>query len=120
MGIYLNDTFELKLYNNLNNKLLAIEHYTDSSLQVENGLFLSYHDNASPVSQGSFVKGKADGLWKRWDTLGHTIDSTLFNNGEKIMEVRTGYYKNGALDSFIINDVENDRLKKLTIMIKGN
>ena len=112
IGVYENGLVELKFYNSLNKNLVFIEHYTDSSLQLSDGFFQSYYTNASKEWEGNYLKGKEDGLWQRWDSLGHMIDSSVYNNGEKIMEVHYGYHKNGILDSFIVDSVRTDRLQK--------
>jgi hypothetical protein len=96
-----------------------IEHYTDSSLQLSDGVFQSYYANASKEWQGNYLKGKEDGLWQRWDSLGHLIDSSVYNNGEKVLEVHIGYYKNGILDSFIVNNIRTDQLQKTFYDDKG-
>lgn len=112
LGVYENGLVELRAYNSSNKTLTFIEHYTDSSLQVSDGFFKSYNTNASKEWEGNYSKGKEDGLWQRWDSVGHMIDSSVYNNGEKITEVHIGYYKNDVLDSFIVNNIKTDRLQK--------
>ena len=119
IGVYENGLMELRLYNSLNKNLVCIEHYTDSSLQLSDGFFQSYYTNASKEWEGNYLKGKEDGLWQRWDSLGRIIDSSVYNNGEKIIEVHYGYYKNGILDSFIVNNIKADRLQKTFYDDKG-
>jgi hypothetical protein len=98
---------------------VSIEHYTDSSLQLNDGFFQSYYPNASKEWEGNYLNGKEDGLWQKWDSMGHIIDSTVYNNGEKIIEVHFGYYKNGILDSFTVNNIKTDRLQKTFYDDKG-
>src|SRR5688500_13250291 len=112
IGIYENGRLELRMYNTGNKNLVSIEHYIDSSLKVSDGLFQSYYRDASLESEGNYLKGKENGLWQRKDTLGRIIDSSLYDNGEKIMEVHLGYHKNGSLDSFIVNNIKAVRLQK--------
>ena len=58
------------------------------------------------------MKGKQDGLWQQWDELGRTVDSSFYDNGDKGIVVHYGYYKNGQLDSVIINDIKKDQLQE--------
>jgi antitoxin component YwqK of YwqJK toxin-antitoxin module len=112
IGVYENGLVEVRVYNSLNNDLVYIEHYTDSSLQLSDGFFQSYHRNASREWEGNYLKGKEEGLWQKWDSLGHIIDSSVYNNGEKVMEAHFGYHKNGILSSFIVTNIKADQLQK--------
>jgi len=112
IGVYENGLVELRVYNSLNKNLVFIEHCTDSSLQLNDGLFQSYYSNGSKEMEGNYLRGKEDGLWQRWDSLGHIIDSTAYTNGEKVTEVHLGYHKNGLLYSFLVNSIRTDRLQK--------
>src|SRR5450432_4089901 len=67
LGMYENDLMKLVIYNTSDKSLLLTEHFTDSSLQVREGLFQSYYKNVSIEAEGNYVKGKKEGLWQRWD-----------------------------------------------------
>ncbi len=111
-GAYEGDLLKLMLYNNLDKHLVMIEHFKDSSLQVSDGLFDSYYKNTAKELEGNYANGKEDGLWEHWDSAGHLIDSSIYENGEKINSTQIGYYKNGALDSFVTNDFKSNLLQK--------
>jgi hypothetical protein len=96
-GAYQNGLFELEIFDKRSKKLLILEHFTDSSLQVSEGLFVSFLPNGNKSEEGNYLKGKKDGLWKRWWQKGNIIDSSLFNNGEKILQANFSYYPNGKL-----------------------
>src|SRR5437868_10754834 len=66
-GIVSNDLFEFRMYEALNNNLLLIALYTDSSLQEYEGLFQSFYSNTLKQSGGNYLKGKKNGLWRKWD-----------------------------------------------------
>jgi antitoxin component YwqK of YwqJK toxin-antitoxin module len=110
IGIYKDGTLEFELYHVPTNILLTREHYTDSSLTIQHGLFQTFYFNDALASEGSYVKGVKDGLWVAWDSANRRTDSTIYSNGDKILEVHTGYHRNGKLDSLVINDVKADRL----------
>jgi hypothetical protein len=108
-GEYEDGLMKLMLYNNADKHLIMIEHFTDSTLQISDGLFQSYFVNKSLESQGNYLKGKEDGLWKMWDTLARVIDSAIYNNGEKITEAGFTYYANGVISSEVIRDIKNNK-----------
>lgn len=43
----------------------------------------------------------------------------MYSQGKKILEIHTGYYKNGKPDSFIVNDIKADRLNRKYYNDKG-
>lgn len=66
------------------------------------------------------MKRKEDGLWQGWDSLGHIIDSSVYNNGEKIIQATFGYHKNGTLESLIINNFKTEMVEKTYYDDSGN
>ncbi len=112
-GIYENDgLFEFRLYNSSTKKLIIIEHYKDSSLQVNEGSSESFYANDVTESKNKYISGKPDGLWLRWDSTGRIIDSTVYENGEKVTETSLGYHKNGIMDSLVNTNFRTDRYEK--------
>jgi hypothetical protein len=101
VGINENGLFELKVFDMKNKKILLLEHFTDSSLQISNGLFVTYYNNSGKELEGNFLMGKQNGLWIKRNQAGNIIDSSLFDNGERIMQTTFSYYPNGKL--FILN-----------------
>ncbi len=86
-GIYQeNGLFEFRLYNSSNKNLIVIEHYTDSSLKVNEGSSESFYANNIAESKSNYVSGKPDGLWLKWDSAGRAIDSAVYEKGEKIQK----------------------------------
>ncbi|MEO6905267.1 MAG: energy transducer TonB [Ginsengibacter sp.] len=119
IGIYANGLFELKVLDKKSNKLLLLEHFTDSSLQLSNGLFVSYLPNGKKGSEGSYLLGKQDGLWKKWNLAGQLSDSSLFKNGEKISENIYGYYPGGKLLSENFYTAKDNKRKVVFFDEKG-
>ena len=113
IGIYKNGLVEVRFYNAANKTLAFIEHFTDSSLQLSNGLYQSFYTDSSRELEGSYLNGKEVGVWKKWDSLGHMIDSSIYNNGEKNLDVEFGYYNNGILGSYIVNNIKMNQLHDL-------
>jgi antitoxin component YwqK of YwqJK toxin-antitoxin module len=112
IGVFHHGALEFKLYDRHTNNLLATEHYTDSSLKIQNGLFQSFYSNGAVAIQGGYIKGLQNGLWMQWDSAGHIIDSTVYSNNKKMLEIHKGYYSNGKLDSLVVNDIKTDHLDK--------
>jgi antitoxin component YwqK of YwqJK toxin-antitoxin module len=97
VGVYENGLFELKVFDKKSKKLLILEHFTDSSLQLSNGLFVNFLPNGNKEWEGNYAIGKQDGLWGKWNGAGQVIDSSLFKNGTKITETAYNYYPSGKL-----------------------
>lgn len=104
--------FEFRLYNSSTNKLILIDHYTDSSLRVNEGSSESFYENNMMELKGNYVSGKSDGLWIKWNSAGRVIDSTIYEKGEKITEISLGYNKNGTMDSLVNSDLKTDKYEK--------
>jgi len=79
-GAYENGLLKLMLYNNKDRHLIMIEHFTDSTLRVTDGLFSSFNAKGNKESEGNFTNGKRDGDWVTWDENGHVLDSSFYEN----------------------------------------
>jgi hypothetical protein len=110
-GAYQNGSFELKVFDKKEKKLLLIEHFTDSSLQQSNGLFVSYLPNGNKEMEGVYKMDKKDGLWKEWNWKGQLEDSIIYSDGTRKAESSYSYYPGGKLLSLSI--YKNDSLVKL-------
>ena len=119
-GEYENGLIRLMLYNNLDKHLILIEHFTDSTLQLNDGLFRSYFKNTGKESQGNYLQGKEDGLWQRWDSTGHITDSSIYNNGEKIMQANFYYTPHGNLSSLTIDNFKTQMIEQTFYNDSGN
>lgn len=119
-GAYEGDLLKLMLYNNLDKHLVMIEHFKDSSLQVSDGLFDSYYKNTAKELEGNYANGKEDGLWEHWDSAGHLIDSSIYENGEKIMQTNFYYTFNGKLSAITLDDFKAQIEKQTLYDDKGN
>lgn len=111
-GEYENGLIKLMLYNNKDKHLIMIEHFTDSTLQLNDGLFSSYYTNAVKESEGNYTSGKQDGLWERWDSSGNIIDSSFFNNGEPVMNTTYEYFPDKKIQRIIFNDLVNHKFRR--------
>lgn len=108
-GTYYGAGIELKLYDASDKNLVSTGHFTDSSLQVKDGLFQSYYSNASLKSEKTYLKGTEDGLWKEWDSFGNIIDSSIYENGRKVIGGMFYYYQNHNVKRVFIVDTKKDK-----------
>lgn len=106
-GAYENMLFELKVYNFNNDGLRLIEHFKDSTLQISQGLFASYYYDNLKESEGNYVNGNPDGIWKRWNESGKIIDSTVYQNVVKVFEKKFEYDKKRLLIETIVDSMNN-------------
>ena len=120
IGAYANNLFELKVFDIKRKKLLILEHFTDSSLQESNGLFVSFLPNGNKEWEGNYLSGKQDGLWRKWNWEGMVTDSSLFNKGQKISENIYDYYPGGKLMSTNFFSASNNKREVHFFDEKGN
>jgi hypothetical protein len=119
-GIAENGVLELKVFNKKGKTLLLMEHFTDSSLKISNGLFESFFDTKIKQIEGNFLLGKQDGLWRVWDKDGSIIDSSFFDNGEKTMQTTFDYYLDGKLMDVKIDSIRSGKESTIYFDESGN
>jgi Uncharacterized protein conserved in bacteria len=105
---------------NANNQVAMIGYFTDSSLKVHQGLSQFYFANGNKASESNYEQGKENGAFKSWDESGHLIDSTIYNNGEKITAATFYYDRKGRLLSYDLKDIKNDKEQKINYNDSGN
>jgi Gram-negative bacterial TonB protein C-terminal len=98
IGMHEDSTVKLILIYASNKTLLLTEHFTDSTLQIPEGVYQSYYKNVAVNTEGSYRKGKKDGLWQQWDSLGNTLDSSIYNDGGMVFQASSSYRTNGSLE----------------------
>lgn len=109
IGQTINDNFEFRLYKLADNKLISIEHYTDSSLNTEDGLFATFSNNKL-LSQGNYVMGKKEGIWMRWDSLGLKSDSCVFKNSDQLSGAVFYYNAKKHLYKMTVRDFKTNQI----------
>ncbi len=119
-GEYENGLLKLMLYNNKDKHLIMIEHFTDSTLQLSEGLFSSYYSNRVKESEGNYTKGKQDGWWERWDSSGSIIDSSLYNNGDMAAITSYHYFSDKKVQSIALDDIANHKFRITDYDQSGN
>ena len=113
-----NNLLKLQVLYNLTKQTVMLAHYTDSSLAVSQGLYQSYFINGVKESEGNYENNKEDGLWKKWDSTGHLIDSSVYDHGKKISAATFTYYKTGSF-SYHFDDFKNDKMQTVSYNDSG-
>jgi antitoxin component YwqK of YwqJK toxin-antitoxin module len=90
-GIMENNLFRLDIYNKTDNYHICTAHYTDSTLAVIDGRFISYYRNGVIENLSYYKKGIPDGLWLKWDSDQRIIDSVWYKNGQPDSSVNLYY-----------------------------
>lgn len=113
IGEMIGDAMEFRLYALNGNKLVSIEHYTDSSLKTGNGLFATFGINNKLKSQGSYVMGKKEGVWLEWDSTGLLTDSSIFVMDKPILTIKKLYDDDEQLSNITTTDFKTNELEAL-------
>ena len=108
------DLLRLMLYTFPDKQLVGVQHFTDSSLQVREGLFTSFYANGNKESEGDYANNKQEGWWQKRDSSAkYVIDSSLYEKGMIISFIHRGYYKSGYPESVVINNMNGNELRKI-------
>ena len=83
-GYNKNELFQLDCFNKITGEFFMSAHFTDSSLNILNGLFKSYYPKQKRENLGYYVNSLEEGIWQRWDSVGNKIDSSNYVTGKKI------------------------------------
>ena len=99
--------------------LVEHSHYTDSSLAIHNGLSETFYRSGVAESKGIYKNNLPDGLWLYWDNAGNLTDSTVSENGKKLL-INSWTYKVGLLESYVYGDKKNHVEGRTTYAGNGN
>lgn len=108
-GTMENNLVAVRILDNFTQHPVIIAHYTDSSLAVNHGLFTSFFYNGKKESEGNYEKNTENGLWRKWDTSGHMIKSTIYDHGIKTDSAVFYYQPNGKLSEYKSTEIKNDK-----------
>jgi antitoxin component YwqK of YwqJK toxin-antitoxin module len=114
-----NGYFKLDYFSNETSNLLLSVHYTDSTLNLMQGLFQSYYQGTLLEKEGNYVKDEKHGVWQQWNEKGQKTDSSIYDNGVRTVHATFSYHKNGALSYFDITDSLQNTLQGGAFSEKG-
>ncbi len=118
IGTMENGLLKLKGENKLTNQQV-IAFFTDSTLAVRQGLFQLFYKSGLKASEGNYESNYQNGCWKKWDSTGHLIDSTIYDHGKKIDGTGIFYNKNGILSQYHFEDIKNDKMHHISYNDSG-
>ncbi|HUS00708.1 MAG TPA: energy transducer TonB [Chitinophagaceae bacterium] len=101
----------LQIVDNKTNQTIIVEHYTDSSLSVSQGLSQSFFNNGIKESEGNYDNNKKNGVWVKWDNTGRVVDSSLYDHDKKISSTTFSYYKQGK--NYRYDDFKTDKMHEI-------
>ncbi|HEU5053165.1 MAG TPA: energy transducer TonB [Hanamia sp.] len=105
--------FNLKVYSNqFPSKPLLVANFTDSTLSVNQGTFQSFYLNGKKETERNYENNILNGLWRKWDSTGHIIDSLMYVNGKVTDSSKYYYSESGILNSFSSTDFKNDKFQQ--------
>lgn len=119
-GIVKDSLLNLRIYSNQNPALaLIVANFTDSSLEINQGLFQSFYTDGGKESECNYENGQLNGLWEKWDRNSHLIDSVIFDHGKIVDSTRFYYFKNGRCSSYDITNFKNDQFQQVVYNDSG-
>jgi antitoxin component YwqK of YwqJK toxin-antitoxin module len=107
-GRYQNDLFKLDLFSADKKQLIATAHFSDSSLSYFDGLYSLFHANKKLEIEGNYKNGIQVGLWKKMDSIGRLVDSTIYIDGHKMVSAKFNYEEKGHLFFYSLYDSIKD------------
>ncbi|GAB2807301.1 energy transducer TonB [Ferruginibacter profundus] len=113
--------FKLDYFVNQTGLLLMTVHYTDSTLNVPQGLFRSYYSNAVLEKEGNYDNGLWQGLWQQWNDKGLKTDSIIYDKDIRIRFAKFEYYgKEKARTLYTFTDSLANTYTQLYFFNNGN
>lgn len=104
-------------------------HFIDSTLLNMQGEFTEFYKNGKPATQGDYLNDKKNGIWQKWDTLGHRTDSIIYQEGIAVQTAEFRYLDNGTLiyrsfkdslqDTFTSASYDKNQLLMGEVFFKG-
>jgi len=107
------DRVELILSYGLSGKKVFEVHFTDSTMQIPDGLFESFYLDGSQNIGGHFVLGRKHGVWVKRDESGKISDSSVYNLGDKMSETVVHYQPDGSLLNLLMIDYGNRKVRNV-------
>lgn len=101
---------KLRCFNNINKTVVFLAYCTDSTLSVFDGLFQSYFPNGDVENEGYYVKGKVNGLWRRWNYFHDLVDSSIYDHGTELLNAKMNYHFNRELEGMVVDDSRNGKI----------
>jgi len=104
-----NGLIKVDYFVNQTDFLLMSVHYSDSALNMPQGLFQSYYINAVLEKEGNYDNGEMQGLWQQYDKKGLKTDSIIYEKGirVKFASFIHGFKSNGVANYSFTDSLQN-------------
>ncbi|MCH5715652.1 toxin-antitoxin system YwqK family antitoxin [Niabella hibiscisoli] len=114
--------FMVLFYNLADNRLLFLENFTDSALNVLNGQHIAYHANRKKFESVYYKNNLLHGTSIKWDSLGNMTDSAIYYEGMPTYLVKYQLNSDGSKQKLheFDNDYPKRRLTEQDIIITDN
>jgi len=119
-GRKLDSTYLLQYYMLTDNRLLWLEQFKDSTLEVLHGDRVMYHPNRKIEEKSHYADNRLEGLLMKWDSTGNVTDSAHYKNNHLLFEVRKRYVRGRWLANAIETDSINNTLRDTDYDSTGN
>lgn len=119
-GTMQNNLLNLRVYSNLNPEVvLLVANFTDSSLAVNQGLFQTFYINGRIETECNYENNELNGVWEKWDSASHLIDSITYDQGKMTDSATFYYFENGAVSSYNNTNFINDHFQHVAYNDSG-
>jgi antitoxin component YwqK of YwqJK toxin-antitoxin module len=108
-GVMDNDLLRLQILDNKTNQKIVHAYYTDSSLAVSQGLYLTYSKNGIKEIEGNYDNNLEEGVWKKWNEARQLLDSSVYSKGRKVITASFKYDEKGNQNYHGVTDFKNDK-----------
>jgi hypothetical protein len=109
VGQQVEGLLELRLFDAEDQRLILIEHFTDTTLKLNEGLFASFYEKGTKEWEGNYVQGLMDGVWKHWTPEGNIKDSIVYKNGKEEWETKFFYTFDNTLEGWQSEDIAGSK-----------
>lgn len=115
------DRFKMDCFDKTTGQLLLSANFTDSTLDVLQGPFISFFSNGQKESEGEYQGNDMVGVWQKWNQKGLKTDSSYYEKGIKIRYAKYGYYnkKTDKPSEYSYKDSLSNTLYKVYFSDKG-
>ncbi len=109
-GRTLDSTYLVQYYKMADNRLLWLEQFKDSTLEVLHGDRVLYHANKKVEEKSHYENNRLTGPTMKWDSTGRLTDSGYYQNDKLLFQTKKQYTKNGWLYNTVVTDSINNTM----------
>ncbi len=119
-GRKLDTTYLVQYYKLADNRLLWLEQFKDSTLEILHGDRVVYHPNRKVEEKGHFENNRLNGTMMKWDSTGNITDSGYYKEDRLLFGVQKRYARNRWLYNIVETDSINNTMRDTDYDSLGN